>query len=87
VVWKPSPRTHAEVHVGRRYGSISYTGTLAFQPVHDAAVAVNVYDGVTTFGRQLRNGIAALPTSFGNSATAFGNDFNSCTFGNDGAAG
>ncbi|MGL4314363.1 MAG: hypothetical protein ACRCSO_10275, partial [Sphingomonas sp.] len=87
VVWKPSSRTQAEAHVGRRYGSISYTGTLAFQPIHNAVVAVNGYDGVTTFGRQLRNGIASLPTSFGNSATAFGNDFNSCTFGTDGAAG
>ena len=85
VVWKPTPRTHVEAHVGRRYGSISYTGTLSFQPTHAVAVAVNVYDGVTTFGRQLRDGIGSLPTSFNTSPS--GGDYNGCVFGAGGGGG
>lgn len=84
VVWRPSPRTQVEAHVGKRYGSISYTGTVAFQPTKSVAVAVNVYDGVTTFGRQLRDGIGTLPTSF-NEVSGVGQDYNGCVFGSNGA--
>lgn len=85
VVWKPTPRTHVEAHVGRRYGSISYTGSVSFQPTKSVAVAVNVYDGVTTFGRQLRDGIGSLPTSFNTPSTQ--GDYNGCVFGAGGGGG
>lgn len=87
VVWKPSPRTNLEAHIGRRYGSWSYTGTFSYAPTRNVAVAVNVYDGVTTFGRQLRNGLSSVPTSFQTNGSAIGPDYNGCTFGADGGAG
>jgi len=87
IIWRPSPRTQLEAHVGKRYGSISYTGTLTYQGAKGAAAAVNVYDGVTTFGSQLRNGVANLPTSFNSNAGALGPDYNGCVFGANGGAG
>lgn len=87
VIWRPSPRTQLEAHVGRRYGTISYTGTFSYQPSKNTAVLVNVYDGVTTFGSQLRDGLAAMPTSFNATAAAIGPDYNGCVFGTDGSAG
>jgi hypothetical protein len=81
VVWRPTSRTHLEVHVGKRYGSTSYTGTFTYAPTHSVAIAVNVYDGVTTFGRQLRDGIGSLPTSFNATSGGLGQDYNGCVFG------
>jgi hypothetical protein len=87
VVWRPNRRTSVEGHVGRRYGSLSYTGTATYQASQSVGMAVNVYDGVQTFGRQLRTGIGNLPTSFltGNQQ-GFGQQFNGCVFGSTGAA-
>jgi hypothetical protein len=87
VVWRPNRRTSVEAHVGRRYGSLSYTGTATYQASQSIGMAVNVYDGVQTFGRQLRTGIGNLPTSFltGNQQ-GFGQQFNGCVFGSTGAA-
>jgi hypothetical protein len=87
VVWKPSPRTHVEAHVGRRYGSISYTGSVSYQASKRVAMAVSVYDGVTTFGRQLRTGLANMPTNFTTNPGGIGGDYNGCTFGAGGTAG
>lgn len=87
VVWKPSPRTSLEARVGRRYGSMSYTGTLSYAPRPDTALAVGVYDQVTTFGHQLRGALNGLPTSFVASRDQFVRGFNGCAFGTNGSAG
>jgi hypothetical protein len=79
VVWRPNRRTSVEGHVGRRYGSLSYTGPATYQASQSVGVAVNVYDGVQTFGRQLRTGFGNLPTSF-----LTGNQ-QGCVFGSSGA--
>ncbi len=86
VIWRPNRRTSVEAHVGKRYGSLSYTGTATYQASRSVGLAVNVYDGVQTFGRQLRTGIGNLPTSFltGNQQ-GFGQQFNGCVFGSSGA--
>ncbi len=86
VVWRPNRRTSVEGHVGRRYGSLSYTGTATYQASDSVGLAVNVYDGVQTFGRQLRTGIGNLPTSFlSGNQQGFGQQFNGCVFGSTGA--
>ena len=86
VVWRPNRRTSVEAHVGRRYGSLSYTGTATYQASDSVGLAVNVYDGVQTFGRQLRTGIGNLPTSFlSGNQQGFGQQFNGCVFGSSGA--
>ncbi len=87
VVWRPNRRTSVEGHIGRRYGSTSFTGTATYQASKSVGLAVNVYDGVQTFGRQLRTGIGNLPTSFlTGQQQGFGQQFNGCVFGSSGAA-
>ncbi|MDO7844293.1 hypothetical protein [Sphingomonas immobilis] len=82
VIWRPSPRTELQANVGWRYGGMSYTGSLTWAASRSVAVQVGVYDDVTTFGRQLRDGIAKLPTSFIDQRDAFSQQFSGCTFGN-----
>lgn len=64
VMWRPSRRTSLEAHVGRRYGSTSYYGTLSYQPNSRSSLNVVVYDSISGFGGQVNNALAALPTDF-----------------------
>lgn len=64
VMWKPSPRTSLEAHVGRRYGSTSYFGTFGWAPSRRQSVNVAVYDNVAGFGGQVNRALANLPTQF-----------------------
>ncbi len=86
VIWRPNRRTSVEARIGERYGSLSFTGTATYQASKDVGVAVTVYDGVQTFGRQLRTGLANLPTSFLAPNQGFAQQFNGCVFGATGAA-
>jgi len=85
VIWRPNRRTSAEAHVGRRYGSTSYTGLLTYRASEHVGLAADVYDSVTTFGRQLRTGLSNLPTSFIATRDAFTQQFNGCVFSTSGA--
>ena len=84
VLWRPSPRTQLEAHVGRRYGGTSYAGSFSWQATRSVGAQVVVYDEVETFARQLRGGIDGLPTSFLTGGNVFGNAFGGCTFGTSG---
>lgn len=64
VMWRPSRRTSLEAHVGRRYGSTSYYGTLAYAPTARESLAVAVYDTVTGFGGALVDTLSGLPAQF-----------------------
>jgi hypothetical protein len=64
VMWKPSPRTNLEAHVGRRYGTTSYFGSFAWAPSRRQSVNVAVYDNVAGFGGQVNSALAKLPTQF-----------------------
>ncbi len=86
VIWRPNRRTSVEGHVGKRYGSLSYTGNATYQASKDVGFSVSVYDGVQTFGRQLRTGLANIPTSFVTPTQGFSQQFNGCVFGSTGAA-
>ena len=86
VVWRPNRRTSVEAHAGKRYGTESYTGAISYQASKSVGLQVQVYDAVQTFGRQLRQGIAALPTGFVNARDAYTQQFNGCVFGTSGAA-
>ncbi|WP_232834064.1 MULTISPECIES: hypothetical protein [unclassified Sphingomonas] len=85
VVWRPNRRTSAEAHVGRRYGSISYTGLVTYRTSDNTAFAADVYDSVTTFGQQLRTGLNNLPTSFISARDAFTQQYNGCVFSTQGS--
>lgn len=88
VLWRPSKRTSLEARIGRRYGSMTYTGFLTYAPTPDTSLQVGVYDEVLTFGQQLNDNVSRLPTAFGaNSRNPFGAGFGGCVGGVDGGAG
>lgn len=64
VVWRPSSRTAAEAHVGRRYDSLTYYGSFAWAPDSRSSMGVSVYDGIQGFGGTLTNALANTPTDF-----------------------
>ncbi len=64
VMWRPSRRTSAEAHVGRRYDSMTYYGSFAWAPSSRSSVNLSVYDGLSGFGGQVNRALVALPTDF-----------------------
>lgn len=86
VMYKPSARLMLEARVGRRYDSMSYTGSLQWQISRRSGLQVGVYDSVDSFGRQLVRDLAALPTSFNIPGDPFGDAFNGCVFGDTSTA-
>ncbi len=86
VGWRPSQRTSLEAHVGRRYGSMSYTGSFTWAPSADSAFQLGVYDEVQTFGQQLNDGLAALPTRFNSNRNPLSNQFGGCVFSGGGSS-
>ncbi|MEE4451093.1 preprotein translocase subunit YajC [Novosphingobium resinovorum] len=64
VMWRPSRRTSLSAHVGRRYGSTSFGGTLAYAPNDRSQFSVSVYDNVSGFGGQLNRALDQLPDDF-----------------------
>ncbi|MBB4858520.1 hypothetical protein HNO88_001843 [Novosphingobium chloroacetimidivorans] len=64
VMWRPSRRTSLTAHVGRRYGSTSFNGTLTYAPNDRSALNVMVYDNVAGFGGQVTRLLDGLPEDF-----------------------
>ena len=87
VIWRPSPRLELQANAGWRYGGETYFGSLNYAASHNTALQVAVYDGIQTFGRQLRDGLRDLPTSFNDQPDPFGQQFNGCVFGAAGTGG
>ena len=81
VIWRPSPRLELTANAGWRYGGETYTGALSWAMSRDTGLQVAVYDGIETFGRQLRDGLRDTPTAFQGNANPFGQQFNGCIFG------
>jgi hypothetical protein len=75
-----TPRLMLEARAGRRYDSMSYTGSLQWQISRRSGLQIGVYDSVESFGRQLASNLAALPTSFGIPVDPFSDAFNGCVF-------
>lgn len=64
VMWRPSRRTSLSAHVGRRYGTVSYGGTLSYAPSDRSQLSVAVYDNVAGFGGQVNRVLGELPDDF-----------------------
>jgi hypothetical protein len=64
VMWRPSSRTSAQAIVGRRYGSMSYTGSFSYAPNSRTSVNLGVYNSIDSFGGVLVDNLANLPTEF-----------------------
>ena len=86
VIWRPDRRTSVEGHVGQRYGSLSVTGLARYQAARHLMVQAAVYDGIQTFGRQLRTGLSNLPTNFIAERDVFAQQFSGCVFSANGTA-
>ncbi|MBC9031195.1 hypothetical protein IAG41_02215 [Sphingomonas sp. JC676] len=86
VIWRPSTRTFLEARVGRRYGSMSYTGSFSYQMGPGSGVQIGVYDSVESFGQQLNGSLSTLPTAFVTTTDPFGNQFSGCIYGTVGSA-
>lgn len=84
VMWQPSRRTSLTARVGRRYGDTIYTGSLTYRPDHATTVQVGVYDGLSSLGRGLSAGLAALPTQFDPTRNPISGDIDDCVFGQAG---
>ncbi|MFT4025966.1 MAG: preprotein translocase subunit YajC [Novosphingobium sp.] len=78
VMWKPSPRTSLEAHVGRRYGTMSYFGTFGWAPSRRQSVNVAVYHNVAGFGGQVNRALANLPTQFQSIRNPLTGDLTGC---------
>ncbi len=87
VIWRPSPRLELQANAGYRYGGETYFGSLNWAVSRNAALQVVVYDGIETFGRQLRDSLSDLPTAFVSQPDPFGQQFNGCVFGQQGGTG
>ena len=78
VIWRPSRRTSLEAHIGHRYGSMTYYGTLAYAPSSRSSLNVSVYDNVTGFGGQVTRILDELPTDFTATRNPISGDIGTC---------
>lgn len=78
VMWRPGRRTSLSAHVGRRYGSTSFGGTLSYAPNDRSQLSVAVYDNVAGFGGQLNRLIDELPDDFEAVRDPVTGDLNGC---------
>ena len=85
VIWRPSPRTSLEAHVGRRYGEFGGYGTFTYKPTSRSSFNVLVYDNLAGFGGLLTNSLTNLPTQFSAIRDSLTGNVGTCV--NSGAAG
>lgn len=81
VMWRPSRRTAFEVHVGRRYGSTTYYGSLLYAPNSNSSLNVSVYDNLNSFGGQIMGALGDLGTDFDAFRNPATGDLGGCVLG------
>lgn len=86
VLWRPNRRMSVEGRVGRRYGSMTYTGAISWQANENTVFSASLYDTFTTVGRQLSSGLAALPTDFDVFRNPIDGSLGGCAFGENGGS-
>ena len=78
VVWRPSERTSAEAHFGRRYGSTSFYGSFAWQASRRSSLNIAVYDNVASLGGRLFSTLEGLPSDFSVLRNPLTGELNGC---------
>lgn len=78
VVWRPSDRTTAEAHFGRRYGSTSFYGSFAWQASRRSSLNIAVYDNVASLGGRLFTTLEGLPSDFDALRNPLTGELNGC---------
>ncbi|MEQ1688685.1 MAG: hypothetical protein ABL874_08935 [Sphingopyxis sp.] len=81
VQWRPSRRVALEARVGRRYDDTVYTGSVTWQASRSTAYQLGLYDNLSTLGRSLSAGLAALPTDFEAFRGGIDRSLGGCAFG------
>lgn len=84
VMYQPNRRMALTAKVGRRYGDTIYTGSFTYRADHATGFQVGVYDGLSSLGRGMSSGLAALPTQFDPTRNPIGGNVNPCVFGQEG---
>ncbi|RJY08604.1 preprotein translocase subunit YajC [Aurantiacibacter aquimixticola] len=84
VLWRPSRRTSAAATVGRRYGSTTYYGSLAYAPNARSSLNVSVYDTLNSFGGQVVGALDELGTDFDAFRNPISGDLGGCVLGVEG---
>lgn len=84
VLWRPSRRTALQATIGKKYGSLSVTGSFSWQPTPRTSLNIGVYDQVTGFGGSLVNSLASLPTDFGAIRNPVTGELSGCVVGTQG---
>lgn len=64
VSWRPSRRTYATAHVGKRYGTTNYAGSFTWAPTARQTLSVGVYNTISGFGGSLNRVLDNLPDDF-----------------------
>lgn len=78
LVWRPSERTAAEAHVGRRYGGTTYYGSFAWRPSQRSSLNISVYDAIGGLGGRLNSALVDLPTEFKANRNPLTGDLGNC---------
>jgi hypothetical protein len=86
VLWKPSPRTNLEAHVGRRYGEFGGYGLFTYHPTSRTSFNVAVYHNMAGFGGQLTNSLFNLPTQFQAIRDGLTGNVSTCVSGQSGGS-
>lgn len=84
VQWRPNRRVALEARVGRRYDDTVYTGSVTWQASRNTAYQLGIYDNLSTLGRSLSAGLAALPTDFEAFRNGIDGSLSGCAFGASG---
>lgn len=66
---------------------MTYLGSISYQMSQSLGFQAGLYDGIQTFGRQLNQNLAALPTQFTVARNPFGNQVGGCIFAVAGGGG
>lgn len=84
VMWRPSRRTSLSAFVGRRYDSMTYYGSFAYNPNTRNSLNIDAFDAVTGFGSTVGNTVRGLPTDFTAQRNPFSGDISGCASGAQG---
>ncbi|WP_340587544.1 preprotein translocase subunit YajC [Erythrobacter alti] len=84
VMWRPSRRTSLTASIGRRYGSMTYYGSLSYAPSSRSSLNVSVYDNINSFGGQLVGALGDLGTDFDAFRNPVTGDLGGCVIGSEG---
>lgn len=87
VIWRPSPRTELQARVGRRYGDMTYAGSLDHRFNEHQGIHVEVFDSVQTFGHLLTTDVSGLPGDFNPGRDPVTGGLGGCVFGRQGNGG